>query len=281
MTKAILYDKTGAAFSFDHEHAGTAYVRPMVKVVVQSSYGDDFHEEEDFEPAAYLVAVDRSSLFDAPPLVAINEDISTKRAELEALKAEAKKVVSEAKSQRQSAEWELQAAKRQLDQWMETHRVMMDLGKLLDGQVLYPLSVSKSHYHTGQEVPRIPTTRYCQYLAITSGDFEKGQKWVAKQYANDSYGNPFRFYDTEEERASVISAEFDATCEAFRKKPDFRTGGYSTTLSYETLETWVKTHPALRIPGDIKGMKTAHEAELVERRKAALAAELAAIEIAS
>lgn len=45
-----LYDKTGAAFSFDHEHEGTAYVRPLVKVVIQSSYGDDMHEEEDYEP---------------------------------------------------------------------------------------------------------------------------------------------------------------------------------------------------------------------------------------
>lgn len=53
---ATLYDKTGAAFKLDHEHDGTLYVRPLVKVVTQTNYGDDFHEEEDFEPAAYIVA---------------------------------------------------------------------------------------------------------------------------------------------------------------------------------------------------------------------------------
>jgi hypothetical protein len=275
---ATLYDKTGAAFTFDHEHDGTAYVRPLVKVVIQSSYGDDFHEEEDFEPAAYLVSMDRSALFDAPPLAVVNDEVAAKQAELEALKAEAKRVIAETNSQRRAAENELQSAKLQLERWMETHRVMVDLGKLLDGQVLYPLSVSTSRYHDAPEIPRIPKMEYAKYLAISSGDFEKGQKWVAKRYADDSYGNPFRFFDTEAERTSVIRAEFDTACQKFREKPDFRTGGYSTTLSYETLETWVKTHPSLSIPDDIKAMKAAHEAELVERRKAALAAELAAIE---
>lgn len=273
-----LYDKTGAAFSLDHEHNGKAYVRPMVKVFTQYGYGDDIHEDEGVEPAAYLVEMDRAALFDAPPVEVVNEEVAAKKAELDALKREAKKTVNDINTERLSAEMGLQYAKRQLEQWMESHRVMMDLGKLLDGQVLYPLAVATSSYHTGREVPRIPTTQYCQYLAITSGDFEKGQKWVAKKYANDSYGNPFRFYDTEEERASVISAEFNATCEAFRKKPDFRTGGYSTTLSYETLETWVKTHPALRIPKDIKAMKAENDAQLVRQRKEKLAAELAAIE---
>ena len=65
-----LYDKTGAAFSLDHEIDGTAYVRPMVKVFTQSGYGDDVHEYEDVEPANYLVAADRSDLRSATTFLA-------------------------------------------------------------------------------------------------------------------------------------------------------------------------------------------------------------------
>lgn len=280
MTTELLYDKTGAAFSLDHEHAGKAYVRPMVKVVTQYGYGDDVHEDKYFEPAAYLVEMDRSDMFDTPPIVALNAEITAKTAELEALKAEAKKAMHELKSERSRLEYKLADAKRQLDQWMQTHRVMMDLGKLLDGQVLYPLSVGENDYHHARDIPRIPEMRNAAYLSITSGNFETGQKWVCKRYAEDNYRTPFRFFDTEEERAAVISSEFDITCAKFRERPNFDTTSYtySTTLHYGTLQEWVKTHPSLSIPDDIKAMKAANDAALVEQRKAKLAAELAAME---
>ncbi len=279
-----LYDKTGAAFILDHEHGGTAYVRPLVKVIVQlGGYDDEPYETEDFEPAAYLVSMDRSALFDAPPVAVVNEELAAKQAELDAVKAATQKAIREINSARSAAERELQAAKRQLDEWMKSHRVMMDLGKLLDGQVLYPLSVKENSYHHGRDIPRIPGMRNAGYLTVTSGDFEKGQKWVCKRYASDSYGSPFMFFDTEEERAAVITSEFEAACDKFRKAPNFDTTSYSTgtTLHYGTLTEWVVTHPALRIPDDIKAMKAAHDAELVEQRKAKLAAELAEIEAAT
>lgn len=279
--KTKLYDKTGAAFSFDHEHNGTAYVRPLVKVFYQSGYGEDAHEEEDYEPAEHLVGMDRSSLFEEPPLAVVDAEVVAKQAELDALKAEAKRVIRDLNSQRSAAELNLQDAKRQLDQWMRTHRVMMDLGKLLDGKVLYPLSVSENHYHKGRDIPRIPGMQNASYLALSSGNFEKGQKWVCKKYAEDSYRAPFMFFDTEEERAAVIRSEFDAACASFRVAPNFDTTSYttSTRLHYGTLLEWVQTHPFLAIPDDIKVMKAANDADLIERRKAALAAELAAIEV--
>lgn len=279
-----LYDKTGAAFSLDHEHDGTVYVRPMVTVVMQSTsyHGDDFHEEETTEPASYLVAKDRDELFDAPPRVELDADIVAKKAELAQIKAEASKVLDGLRSEKQKAEWELSSAKRQLEEWMKTHKVMIDLGKLLDGQVLYPLSVKENHYHRAREIPRIPGMRNAAYLALTSGNFEDGKKWVCKKYASDSFGLDFEFFDTEEERAAVILSEFEATCAHFRQKPDFTVDIYTTTnLHYGTLLEWVKNHPALSIPEDIKAMKAAHDAELVEQRKAKLAAELAAMESAS
>lgn len=276
-----LYDKTGAAFSLDHEIDGIAYVRPMVKVITQSAdWGEGPIEDEDHEPAAYLVALDRTELFDAPPVVAVNADIAAKQAELDALKAEAKKAERELREHRGQLERQLRDAQRQLDDWMATHRVMMELGKLLDGQVLYPLSVRENSYHHSREIPLIPEMRHAQYLSITSGDFEKGQKWVCKQYSTDSYGSPFRFYDTEEERSAVIMSEFEKACQAFRKAPNFDAKSYTagTTLHYGTLMKWVTTHPSLSIPGDIKAMKAENDAALIAQRKATLAAELAAMD---
>lgn len=277
-----LYDKTGAAFMVDHEHDGFVYVRPMMTVVMQSTNysGDDFHEEETTEPARFILEKSRDELFESPPVIAINADIATRKSELDALKAEAKNAVREINGERSRAEQKLREAQRQLDEWMKTHRVMMELGKLLDGQVLYPLSVKENSYHHSREIPRIPDMRNAGYLTVTSGDFEKGQKWVCKRYSSDSYGSPFRFYDTEEERAAVIHAEFVEACEAFRKAPNFDTTSYTTgtTLHYGTLVAWVRTHPSLAIPDDINAMKAAHDADLVEQRKAKLAAELAEME---
>lgn len=274
-----LYDKTGAAFSLDHEIDGTAYVRPMVKVFFRSGYGDELHEEEDIEPAKYLVAVERSSLFDAPPIVALDADIKAKTEELAAIKAETKKLIKDLKSQRSAAEYELASAKRQLDEWMKTHKGMIDLGKLLDGKVLYPLSVEKNRYHDARSIPRIIKMKDIGGLRVEGGDFEKGKEWRAKYYLSDHYGAEFQFFDTEEERAAVIQSEFEATCAHFRQKPNFTVDIYTTTnLHYGTLLEWVKAHPALSIPQDIQAMKAANDAELVERRKAKLLAELVAME---
>lgn len=283
MTSKLLYDKTGAAFTLDHEHNGTAYVRPMVKVFTQYGYGDDLQEDEGTEPAAYLVEMDRASLFSAPPVCVLNEEIVAKTKELAALRAEAGNVIRQFRSDKAAAEWQLADAKRQLDQWMQSHRVMVDLGKLLDGAVLYPLSVSENHYHHARDIPRIPSMRHASYLTLTSGNYEDGKKWVAKGYASDSYGSPFVFFDTEEERAAVIKSEFEITCGKFRERPNFDTTSHTstTTLHYGTLLKWVETHPALSIPDDIKAMKAAHDAALVEAKKARLAAELAAMEASS
>lgn len=277
----LFYDKTGAAYSLDHEHGDTIYVRPMVKVVSRyDDYNGDPHESFDQEPAEYLVAMDRAALFDAPPVVAVNEDIASKQAELDALTEAKKKAIREIDAKRSDAERALRAAQRQLDEWMKTHRVMMDLGKLLDGRVLYPLSVKENPYHHSRDIPHIPKMCNAKYLTIHSGDFEKGQKWLCKGYGSDSYGSPFRFYDTEEERAEVIRAEFEAACQKFREEPNFDTTKHtsSTTLHYGTLMEWVKIHPTLAIPDDIEAMKAANNAKLVEKRRSQLAAELAEIE---
>ena len=273
----IMYDKTGALFELDHEHNGTAYVRPMVRYVFQ---GEDLDEHEDFEPAHYLVAMDQAELFSSPPVASINRDIAVKKNELEALKSEMAKIVREADQAKRDAERKLSAAQRQLDEWMKKHKGMVDLGKLLDGKVLYPLRVKENPYHHGRDVPTIPKMKDIRGLYLQGGDFERGQEWTAKKYMSDIYELPFQFFDTEQERAAMIRSEFEVTCQAFRKNPQFDTTSHTsiTKLHYGTLMDWVKSHPELAIPEDIEAAKAENDAELARQRKAELAAELAAME---
>ena len=278
----MLYDKTGAAFTLDHQVDEILYVRPMVKVIMQStSYnGDDYHETEEFEPADFLVARNASELFDAPPVEIIDAEIKDKREKLQSLISETKRQERDAKDAKRKLELELARAKTQLEKWMSDHQVMIDLGKLLDGKILYPLSMRKNSYNDGREVPQIPKMSGAKYLTIHSGDFEKGQKWSCKKYAQDSYGSPFRFFDTEEERSAAIADEFAITCDVFRKNPTFSMEGetYSTRLDYGTLRRWTKTHPALKIPADIEAMKVEHDAEAARKKREHLAAQLAELD---
>lgn len=275
---SILYDKAGVRFALDHEHEGRAYVRPMVLVVErETGYEGALHDEtEEYEPAEYLVAVDRSELFDAPPIKALDEEIVAKQSHISALKADAARIVSKLRADRCTAERELESAKRQLDDWMKSHRVMLDLGKLLDGEVLFPLSVEENYYHKSRSIPRIPDMRNVKWLAISGGDFERGQKWTLKRRGRDLYDAPFRFYDSEEERAAAIRAEFEGACDAFRKAPNFETARYtsSTTLHYGTLQKWVEAHPFLAIPADIEEMKAEHDKRAAAAQRAKLQAEL-------
>jgi len=274
-----LYNKEGGVFALDHEHEGVAYVRPMAKVVGCDDEGN-VYDDGDYEPAEYLVAIDRGELFDAPPVEAVNEDIAAKKEELDALKASETKMVREMNAKRTAAERELKASERQLAEWMKTHRVMIDLGKLLDGEILYPLLVRENPYHHSRSIPYIPEMRNIRYLTVHDGNFETGQPWASKKYAGDPYSGSFQFFDTEDERSAVIREEFDAACQAFREKPNFDTTSHttSTTLHYGTLMEWVETHPALAIPADIEAMKAKHDAEMIEKKKAKLAAELAEME---
>ncbi|MBM2293770.1 hypothetical protein JQX09_17725 [Sulfitobacter pseudonitzschiae] len=275
-----LYTLTGEAFAFDHAIDGTAYVRPMIVVTYQSGYGDEIHEEQVTEAAGHFVAMPSADLFTSPPVGLVDSEIQAKRKELDELSASAAKELKQTKAELSKVQFDLSRSKGELDRWMDQHRPLIDVGKLMDGQTLYPLSVRENPYHKGREIPRIPSMRNAGILTLTSGNFEKGQPWVCKQYASDTYGSSFRFFDTEEERSAVISAEFDAACDHFRAKPDFDTTSYTTgtTLHYGTLQRWVEAHPALSIPDDIEAIKAENDAKKVAERKAKLAAELASID---
>lgn len=271
---AQLYDRTGAAFELDHVIGDVAYVRPLVNVV------DEYGQDLGLEAAEFLVSRPRDALFDAPPVQFLDAEISERRAELKSLVDDARRARMEEQAAIRKAKAELDTAKRQLAEWMSKHRVMMDLGKLLDGETLYPLSTKDAPYHSGPDIPAIPTMRNTRSISLKGGNFETGKPWVCKSSAEDTDGHPFKFFYTEEERAAAISAEFDRACDAFRRAPNFREDGktyYSSALDFGKLMRWVETHPALSIPGDIIAMKAEADAQEIKARREKLVAELDAL----
>tara|TARA_R110000850_G_scaffold152818_2_gene276082 strand:- start:2488 stop:3363 length:876 start_codon:yes stop_codon:yes gene_type:complete len=278
----IKFDKTGAAFEIDHEVGDTTYVRPMIKIVTQSAsyHGDDYSEKTDFEPADFMVARNATELFEAPPVELIDDEILAKRQELHSFVSGAKQQKDAANAARLKAERQLSQAQKNLEDWTAKHSVMTDLGKLLDGVVLYPLSVSENVYHKARNIPRIPEMRGAKYLTIRSGNFETGQKWTCESNSRDNYGSPFRFFDTEEERSAVVAQEFDETCDQFRKKPAFQmpTWTAETRLSYTTLKKWVQAHPSLSVPSDIVAMNAKSDAQVAQKERDQLAAKLAELD---
>lgn len=273
----MFYDKAGAKFFFDHEVEGTVYVRPVIKVF-SVSYDDDYQEEEE-EAADYIVARKRDELFDAPPVEIIDTEIKAKQAELNQLKSEHQRIKRESDADLRKAQLELKSAQRQLKDWMAEHKIMIDLGNLIEGKTLYPLTIRKSSYHDTFEVPRIPETKNAGYLILSGGDWESGKSWHCKRYSSDTYGSEFQFFDTEEERTAIISDAFANACEAFRKQPNFSEEGktYSTRLDFGTLQLWVKKYSYLAIPDDILAAKKDNEAKKIAERREKLSAELVSL----
>jgi len=274
----ILYDKTGASFQLDHKIKNIFYVRPMIQVVQRSiNYsGDDFFEDETLEPSDYLIARDANELFTEPPVKIVDIEIKDKIKKSQALILSLKQQTFEAQAAKQKMERELNHAQKKLEKWKSEHRVICDLGNLLDGKVLYPLSVKKNPYHKGRDIPYIPKMVNARYLSVISGDFEKGQKWVCAKNATDTYGNPFQFFETEEDRLNAIALEFEEACEAFKKAPLFDSPQHTTLtkLSYCTLQAWVKAHPSLSIPADIESMRSKHEFNVKQQKREHLISQL-------
>ena len=274
-----LYSKTGEVFTLDHDHGEYLYVRPLIRTITQFSTnsGEDYDEDEFYEPAPYLVSRAANELYLEPPCMQMDGDITKKREELAQLEAEHKRNIRQYQQQTDRAQGYLRDAQNQLKRWIEEHRVIMDIGRLLDGQIMYPLRVQQNHYHRGREIPIIPKMDGSRYIALHSGNFERGQKWVAKEYAEDNYGAPFKFFYTEEERSQAIKDEFEEALRQFRAAPNFDTTSYTagTQLHYGTLLKWVQTHPTiLSMPEDIIEMKKQDEQKAIDARKAQLAKEL-------
>lgn len=270
-----LYDKSGGVFRVRYAVDDIVFANPAI-ILVDEETGDAVGEDW----AEYLVERKRSELFDKPPTELVEAEISEKLKQLQALTVETFREKTAAENDLRKARAELDSAKRELSEWMRKHKIMMDLGKLLDGKTLYPLTVNENSYHRGPNIPVIPSMANARYLRLGGGNWETGNSWSCEAYGSDNYGQSFQFFDTEDERTAVISAQFSAACDLFRKKPDWtaETWTASTRMNWATLNAWINRHPHLSIPDDILQMKAANDAAQIAAKKAALAAELSAID---
>ena len=270
-----LYDKSGGVFRVRHAVDDIVFANPAI-ILVDEETGDEVGEDW----AEYLVERKRSELFDEPPTKLVNAEISEKLEQLRSLTAEICREKSAAENDLRKARSELESAKRELSGWMRKHKVMIDLGKLLDGKTLYPLTVRENSYHRGTDIPVIPSMMNASYLRLEGGNWETGKSWSCKDHSSDNYGASFQFFDSEEDRATVIRTQFSAACDLFRKKPDWEAASWtaSTRMNWATMNEWVKRHPSLSIPDDILAMKADNDAAKVAAKKAALAAELSALD---
>lgn len=270
----MLYDRDGSVFELDHEIDGTAYLRPMVKVLVDVE-GDT--EDGGYEPASYLVMRPRAELFDEPPHALMDQEVADRRGEIDRLVSEKSNLLRGIEQAKYASDREIKAAERQLDEWMTKHKVMIDLGKLLDGAELFPLTVKENPYHDEFKIPRIPDLKNAERLILKGGEWTGGKAWRLSKRGVDNYGEAFEFFNTEEERTAEITTQFEKACISFRRNTSFSEEGrtYGSRLDFGTLQRWVDTHPFLEIPVDITAMKAEDDAAKLEARRAKLAAELA------
>lgn len=277
-----LYMHDGTSVIFDHIVGEDAYVSPIITVMIQTMdyRGDDVNEEEDEEVAAHFIKVPLNKLTSVKPLNVLDAEIAEKRAVLDALKADTMQAIRDGNRAVRDVKQELVDATRTMDRWREKHQVFLDLGRMLDGETMFPLRMTKNPYHKASDVPVIPKLEDIRLMNIQYKNTKSECPWsVQSEHSSDSYYQ-IKFFYSEEERQECITKRFTDVCGRFLKKPDYGMEGarYNTGLDYGTLTLWVKKHPHLEIPADITAGKEAFDAEKAQAHRARLKAELDALE---
>lgn len=250
----VMYTKSGQMVEVWRVLEDTVLVHPMVKVI----YQDDYRQEEEYEPSDRLMRVAPHDLSETPPVDVIDQEILDKRQEL----ADLKRSFEAERAEALRAKAEMASAERQLEQWKSKHQHFIDLGRLLDGDPMFPLHSPDNHYHGGPSIPSIPKWRDVKFMCITPNVFRNEERWQIYQHSDYS-GCTLRFFYSEEEREAFVTTRFAEACDKFRKNPDFGTTSHTTTptLHYGTLEKWCTEFPHLSIPDDVVSGKAEADAE--------------------
>ena len=272
----IRYTMAGEMVEIGHVLDETAFVHPMVKVTHQDDYGVS---DEEFEPAGYLVSRNVSDLFDAPPVAAVDAEIASKRKELADAKKATAKALSALKNETKEVERQRDLAEGRLEKWKADHKHFIQLGRLLDGEPMFPLHAPDSHYHSGPNVPSIPDWKSVRFICVTPNVFRSDENWQI-YLDRDSSGWTTRFFESETDRSEFVTGRFEKACAEFRKKPNYATEGgtYTTRLDYGTLERWCEKWLHLAIPKDITDAKKKADAEAKAKEAEKLREKLHALE---
>ena len=163
-----LYTHCGITVDFDHAVGETAYVRPILTTICQSTTysGDDYEEFEEETPASHLLVVSLAELSASPPVQKIDETIIERLAELEAVQEVTRLAVKERENATRAANKELREAEDRLTNWKRTHGTIEDIGLMLDGVELFPLHFKNSNYHSCSDVPYVPEWKNISVLSL-------------------------------------------------------------------------------------------------------------------
>ena len=231
------------------------------------AYDDGYERYDEEEAADHIEVFPLSELFREKPVKAVDAEIAAKTEELKSINDSLEKANRAASQERASIQSELSKCKADLERWKSEHQHFIDLGRLLDGEPMFPLHAPKSPYHKGNQIPSVPDWKNVDFITVTPRVYRGEESWQCRR-GDVGGGWTLRFFHSEQSRNDFVSGLFDETCQHFRDAPNFSTEGktYSTRLDYGRLEAWCEEYEFLAIPSDIVTMK--EEADRAASEKA-------------
>lgn len=260
-----LWTPQGTKVNFDHMHGDLAYCYPFVRQIICDEYGDEVDEQERMDTRC-LIAYPPHLLFESLPEHITHPDLNRMRDEKLANIATMQSQLTAIQNEYGTLRSELYGLQRDVDEWRKKHRAIETLVQATEGGDLILMS---------------PATQYCppsydpeyqvELAAIKKGS--GGWRLVHRDYRGENC--PVEAFETKEDRDQAVRDWFEATCEAFRRRPDYNEyhGSYD-----KLIKTAADRFPFLTIPDDIEQGKRDHDERARQAQVAKLRAELDLLE---
>lgn len=260
-----LWTPQGTKVNFDHMHGDLAYCYPFVRQIICDEYGDEVDEQERMDTRC-LIAYPPQLLFESLPEHVTHPDLNRMRDEK---MEQIKKANSDLKSlqmEHDKISQEIRAIRRELDAWREKHKCVETLVQATEGGDLV-LMYPGNQYHPPSFDPD-----YQVKLAV----MRKGAAgWCLSRSDDRGEYKTVEAFATEEDRDQAVRDWFEATCEAFRRRPGYNEyhGSYD-----KLIKAAVNRFPFLTIPDDIEQGKRDYDERARQAQVAKLRAELDLLE---
>lgn len=284
---SLLYTKDGGKVYFDHAVGSMAYVRPMVRTLVQVYQGsENFDEDEDYEPAGYLTEVPVEFLLEYTPAELFDQHVTETKQELSQLQQQLKQAEKALLAFKKDTDTAATQRQQELDEWRKTYPVFEDTMRFLEGLPVYTLNIRQHDSYHGKkvEMPTIPSDKDIEFFSI-SPKLTKGDRvlsWKAVRRVQGSYREYketlCEFFPSEKARMDKISEMFSLALDQFRKNPDYNERNeYSSKQLFGNLVHWTAQYPNLTIPEDILEGKKQHDTQQAAKKRDALLQQLDAL----
>ena len=236
-----VYDASGKAFEYHHEHAGVVYVYPIFECEDPNGGYYDVRGE-------HMVGL--SKVFAEPPRQKLADTLIKLYEEIAAKKDEAANLRKEIYETRGSLDGE----KKELARWRDEFGALNMIGRMMDGQPVVMLIV-KVHEWTP---PEAAGTREAAAVQLRYDPSKKAWRFAKPRRGTYAEGHDhIEIFNTVDEANTFVSAAFDALCGKVRTAMAgdsikvFSESYTHTTPHICKLREWVKAWPHLSIPEDI------------------------------